>query len=52
MTRWTDKAFLRDVQYRTHANLTARQVLVRAVTSRLPGGAFEDTSHGGFLVCG
>jgi SAM-dependent methyltransferase len=28
------------------------EVLVRAVTSRLPAGAFEDTSHGGFLVCG
>jgi SAM-dependent methyltransferase len=27
-------------------------VLVRAVTSRLPAGPFEDTSHGGFLLCG
>jgi SAM-dependent methyltransferase len=26
-------------------------VLARAVTSRLPEGPFEDTSHGGFLIC-
>jgi hypothetical protein len=26
-------------------------VFVRAVTSRLPDGPFEDTSHGGFLMC-
>jgi hypothetical protein len=26
-------------------------VLVRAVTSRLPDGPFEDTSHSGCLVC-
>jgi SAM-dependent methyltransferase len=28
------------------------EVLVRAVTTRLPDGPFEDTSHGGFLMCG
>jgi SAM-dependent methyltransferase len=34
------------------SQFTDPDVLVRAVTSRLPAGAFEDTSHGGFLVCG
>jgi SAM-dependent methyltransferase len=33
------------------SQFTDPDILVRAVTSRLPHGPFEDTSHGGFLLC-
>jgi hypothetical protein len=58
MALWSDRSFLREVQCQSDAKLAARQpvweCLVRAVTSRLPGGSGAPplgTSHSGCLAC-
>ncbi len=58
---WTDRSFLRDVQYKTDVNLAARQSIyayqeppmVEAVADRLqaaPGAVFRVTTHSGCLI--
>ena len=40
---WTDRSFLRDVQYKTDVNLGRRRAA--------PGAVFRVTTHSGCLIC-